>query len=262
MKDHLGSILLGLTVLVTSAAGAQTVYIPAGAHALGYNGTVWRTDIELKSCDNEDARVRIEALLRDTENSTPQYVDVDVDAGTTLRIDDALKTLFHTVGVAAFRINTVTGCVLVTSRTYNDSASGTYGQYVPAIPEEQAFDYHKQAQLIQLSQSKDNGTGYRTAIGLINLTGSNLRVELLLYSSSGKFFGPYSQTLLPHEYVQLDRIFTKVTFLDVPDGYAIVRTSTVNGKFLAYASVVDNRSGDAIFIPAQGVQTGEESSPQ
>jgi hypothetical protein len=46
-------------------------------------------------------------------------------------------------------------------------------------------------------------------------------------------------------------IFALVTDQDVADGYALVRTRSSGGRFFAYASVVDNRSGDAVFIPAQ-----------
>jgi hypothetical protein len=257
MKHRIGSILFGLAVLVGTGAAAQTVYIPAGAHGMGYNGTVWKTDIELKTCTTEDAKVRVEALLRNTDNSNPPSVDLDIPGGTALRVEDALKTLFHMVGTAAFRVTTFTGCVLATSRTYNDADNGTFGQYVPAIPEGDAFDRLRDAQLIQLSQSDDDHTGYRTAIGLLNLTATDLRVRIMLYESTGKLFGPYSKTLGPFEYVQLDKVFRNVTFRNVSDGYAILTTESLHGKYLAYASVVDNQSGDAIFIPAQGLGTDE-----
>jgi hypothetical protein len=37
----------------------------------------------------------------------------------------------------------------------------------------------------------------------------------------------------------------------VTDGYALVQTLTPGARFFAYASVVDNRSGDPVFIAAQ-----------
>jgi len=253
MKRHLPIVVLGLAGLVPLAAGAQTVYIPASAHVIGFGGTVWRTDIEIKSCDDSDAEIRIEALERGKENLSPLAESLQVDGGSTLRVNDALSSIFHLIGAAAFRITPLTGCTFITSRTYNDSAGGTYGQYVPAIPESEAFNNKRAAQLIQLSQSDDDTTGYRTAIGLINLTGLNLRLTLQFYSSMGRFFGPLTKTLGPYEYIQLDKAFRNLTFINVPDGYVTISTITPGGSFLAYASVVDNRSGDAIFIPAQGI---------
>jgi len=252
MHRSLGFVLLGLATLLPVTTGAQTVYIPATAHVLGYGGTVWRSDLEVKSCSDAPVELHVEALQRGRANPSPLAVDIQVEAGETLRFDDALSSLFHIIGAAAFRITTTDGCALITSRTYNDAESGTYGQYVPAIPDSEAFDNTKVAQLIQLSQSDDDQTGYRTAIGLINLTSLNIRLTLQLYSSTGRFFGPLTETLGPFEYIQLDKVFRKLTFINVPDGYVTISTITPGGRFLAYASVVDNRSGDAIFIPAQG----------
>jgi hypothetical protein len=49
---------------------------------------------------------------------------------------------------------------------------------------------------------------------------------------------------------QIDRIFQQVTGSDVSDGYIVVSTTTPGGRFFAYASVVDNASGDPVYIPA------------
>ena len=46
-------------------------------------------------------------------------------------------------------------------------------------------------------------------------------------------------------------VYSTVTTSDVPDGFALVRTTTTGGAFFAYASVIDNLSGDPIFIPAR-----------
>jgi hypothetical protein len=41
-----------------------------------------------------------------------------------------------------------------------------------------------------------------------------------------------------------------VTPVAITNGFALVSTTTPKGAFLAYASVVDNRSGDPVYIPA------------
>jgi len=263
MKKHLGLVILGMVIALAPAARAQqVVYVPAAAHIMGYGGTIWRTDLELKSCDVTDAEVRIEALFRNSSNNSPLSKDIQLEGEKSLRINDALKSLFGTIGAAAFRITTLSGCAFVSSRTYNDSEAGTYGQFVPAIPESEAFDNKKVAQLIQLSQSSDDESGYRSAVGLVNLTHTQLRLTLMLYSSEGRFFGPLTQVLRPYEYVQLDKVFRQLTFIDVPDGYVTISTAAPGARFLAYASVVDNRSGDAIFIPALGVVPEESKAPE
>jgi hypothetical protein len=37
----------------------------------------------------------------------------------------------------------------------------------------------------------------------------------------------------------------------VPDGFAVLTSSTAGAHFFAYASVIDNQSGAPVYIPAQ-----------
>jgi len=250
MLRGLKVLLPALLVLVALPAQAQTVYIPASAHVSGYGGTHWRTDVEIKACGGSGTRVLIEALLRDRDNTTPQGRTVSLGSGAAVRLEDVLSSLFGLTGAAALRISTISGCFLATSRTYNDAAAGTYGQYVPAIPESEAFGFGETAELIQLSQSAGDTSGYRSAVGLVNLTGVGLQMDLEFFESSGASLGSLDEVLEPYGFVQLDKIFREVTAHDVYDGYILVTTGTPGGRFLSYASVVDNGSGDAIFIPA------------
>ncbi|NOZ93643.1 MAG: hypothetical protein GXP47_02745, partial [Acidobacteria bacterium] len=245
--SHLMPIALILAVL---PLGAQTVYVPASAHVAGYGGTNWRTDVEIKACDGASAEVRLEALLRDRANPSPDSRTVSLGEGEATRLQDVLAATFGLSSAAALRVTTLSGCAFVTSRTYNDDAGGTFGQYVPAIPESEAFGFGETAELIQLSQSANDNSGYRSAVGLVNLTGVGLNMDLEFFTSGAASLGSVNEILDPYEFVQLDRVFWRVTAQAVPDGYVLVTTGTPNGRFLAYASVVDNGSGDAVFIPA------------
>ncbi len=243
-------MVLVLLVLTVLPLGAQTLYVPAAAHVAGYGGTLWRTDLEIKACGDSGAEVRLETLVRDRENTDPAARTVSVEGGEAVRLEDVLSSQFGLTGAAAIRITTVDGCALATSRTYNNAAGGTFGQYVPAMPETGAFGSGETAQLIHLSQSADDVSGYRSAVGLVNLTGTGLNVDLEFFTAGGGSLGSLDEILDPYEYVQIDRAFRRVTTEAVPDGYVLISTGTPGGRFLAYASVVDNRSGDAIFIPA------------
>ncbi len=250
MNRWMTRLLPFLATLAALPLGAQTFYIPAAAHVSGYGGTHWRTDVEIKACGGSGAELRLEALLRDRDNTAPAAGTVSVADGQAVRLEDVLASRFGLTGAAALRITTLSGCALVTSRTYNDADSGTFGQYVPAIPEADAFGFGETAELIQLSQSADDTSGYRSAVGLVNLTGVGLNVDMELSTSDGASLGSVNEILEPYELVQLDRIFRKVTPGAVADGYVTITTGTEGGRFLAYASVVDNVSGDAVFIPA------------
>ena len=90
----------------------------------------------------------------------------------------------------------------------------------------------------------------------MNTTASSCAVTATLYGSTGVRYGEVSKTLRPYEYVQWDKVFEQVTGGAVSDGFAIVRTTTSGGKFFAYASVVDNATGDPVLVPAVKVIGG------
>jgi hypothetical protein len=227
------------------------IYIPAAAHTPGLGDTNWRTDLQIKPRGAQPATVRIDLLERDRDNSSPTSVTVTVDPGVSVRSEDVLSGLFGFTGSAALRITATSGDVMVTSRTFNDDASGTYGQYIPGSEDSEAFGEGEHAALIQLSMSVDPEQGYRSNVGFLNVTGRSIDIEVSLYRSTGVHLGTLDYVLLPYEYDQVTNIFDAVSTANVEDGYALVRTTTSGGEFFTYASVVDNRSGDAIYIPGQ-----------
>lgn len=236
-----------LVALVASMAGAQELYVPAAAHNSGAGGTVWRTDLEVKARGDAPASFTVELLEERTANSDPLSATFSVEAGESLRLADVVDAVFGFTGSGALRLTAVQGAILATSRTFNTNPDGTYGQYIPAYEAEKAAEHGNDYVLMQLSSSES----YRTNVGFVNTTDASLALEVDLYTASAVLLGSLPLTLRPCEMRQVPAVFTQVTNEAVEDGYALVRTSTDGGRFFAYASVVDNLSGDAIFIPAQ-----------
>jgi hypothetical protein len=242
----------GDPILVTQPAinAGSTIYLLASAQASGIGGTEWRTDVEIHSTGDNQVTCQIELLQHKRDNSTPQSVEVTVPAGESARFESILDALFGFSGTAALRLTTGGGEVLVTNRTYNQTPDGTYGQFIAGITDDAAIAYLQEATLVQLSYSADSEAGYRTNIGFVNAGSSEITVEVDLLDAIGNLIGTRSYTLRAFEYKQISDIFSKVTNQDVPEGVAVVRTTTEGGSFFAYASVVDNRSGDPIYIAA------------
>ena len=57
-----------------------------------------------------------------------------------------------------------------------------------------------------------------------------------------------------YEFVQIDKAYEAVTSQVVIDGLAVEWTTTAGARFFAYASVIDNVTGDPVFVPAQLLQ--------
>lgn len=244
----------GDPVYITPEAGTASaghrLYIPGSAHVNGAGGTHWRTDVEIQNPGSSTARYTVELLKRDQQNSSPQSVTYTLAAGHTVRYTDALSTWFGFTGAAALRITPSSGTIRVTSRTYNATSGGTFGQFIPAVPDSAAIPSGGSVPLVQLSDSVSTTTGYRSNIGFVNTSGVTITVTADLYDGLGYALGTKTITLRPYEYQQVDRIFRSVTSQTLDYCYAILSTATPGGSFLAYGSVVDNRSGDPVYVPA------------
>lgn len=229
----------------------RAIYIPAAAHLQGANNTNWRTDLEVYNSGSSGAWYEIALLVHGADNSIPENRQFTLAPRNAVRYEDVLESVFGFEGSAAIRITPIEGEIAVTSRTYNQLEAGTTGQFAPGLPEQKAIRFGQEARLIQLSQSATNSTGFRTNIGFANATRERIRVEVELYSGNGTYLGTSDEWLEPLGFRQLNKVFQRVTDENIDDGYAIVRSTTEDAAFFCYATVIDNRSGDPILIPAR-----------
>jgi hypothetical protein len=253
---------LALAVAVTMATTDDSeLHVPGAAHVAGANNTVWRTDLELRSVTASPAQVRIDLLRRNRDNTNHPSAIVNLDPGSAHRFDDVMDLLFGVEGSATLRLVTLSGEIRATSRTYNDTPAGTFGQFIGASGPDDSLGFSQEATLIQLSSSADPGTGFRTNIGLVNLVGFPINMEIDLHLADTTLLGTIGTTLQPFDYRQIDGAFEDVTTDTVDDGYAMVRATTYGAEYLTYASVIDNRTGDPVYIPGLPVGSDPTQTP-
>jgi len=248
----------------------DSVYVAASAHAGGGNGTNWRTDLGLYARSTDDVRYRIELLKYGVNNTNPQSKELSIAAGTCLQLDDILASEFNYDGSASLRITPYEGRLVIASRTYNlleaENPLGlpegsTFGQFIPALGSENAVAYGEEVRLIQLSHNPAGNEGFRTNLGLVNTTGVAIRIETDFYRADGRALGSVVTSLAPFEYRQINSVLQQITSSAVDDAYAIVRTTTRGGGFLAYASVIDNLTGDPVAMMAKPIEEEPEGTP-
>ena len=254
---------LQVTVGYAMTSSDQYVYVPTAAHLTGHNNVNWRTNVEVHNPGPAQAKYSIALLRRGEENSNPAHADLTLDPGKSIRYADILQTLFGFSGAAALCIVPVEGTVLATSRTYGDSGSGTYGAFVPAVARANAIAVGSMGMLIGLSHDPSLGAGFRTNIGLVNANAHPLTVAALFYLADGTLLGTASYDLQAFEFRQSDGAFEQFTADRVEDGYVLVRMPSgqrldATTKFFAYASVIDNLSGDLTYVPA--IPTGDSGA--
>ncbi len=238
------------TITVSAAPPDKGRYIPTAAHLPGFAGTRWRTDLEVHNHGTASATYLIELLARDQANPDPPRATFTLSEGRSATYADVLHSVFSFNGAAALRITPIAGDVLLASRTYNQASSGTFGQFVPPHTVQQAIVSGTSGRFIQLSHDPSLKAGSRTNLGFVSASVVPIDIEIRFATAIGRHLGTYTFQLKPYEFKQLDKAFELVSNEVVSGGYATVRSTTTGGVFFAYASVVDNRTGDPVFVPA------------
>ncbi|RKZ09734.1 hypothetical protein DRQ32_07850 [bacterium] len=227
-----------------------TAYIPGAANLAGAGGTTWKTSLDVHNRGGFSAVATVELLERDQGNPSPSATHFTIAPGESLHADNALQTVFGFNGAATLRVTGTGGALVATSRTYNDDPSGTFGQFVAGADPDDAIFPGQTATIIGLSQSANAHQGYRTNLGLVSASEVPISVYVELFRASGNSLGTLSYDLDPYESIQINKVYEELTTDGVNSGYAVVWSTTAQSLFFAFASVVDNSSGDGIYIPA------------
>jgi len=238
-----------ISVFDISACQSKGIsYIPAAANKIGSHDTNWKTDLVLHNRGEEEISIALTFLQTGHDNSNAQPLTITIQPDTSVLLPNVVGGFFNRTNVSgAIRVD---GCdaIVLSSRTYNDlEEEGTYGQSISARKLEDGITDFSEGRLVQLIQTED----FRSNIGFVNATGGSVELYVTLYSEEGIELGSIPYTLFPYEHFQEDAIYTLVTADPVPNGYAVITTETQGARIFAYASVVDNRTGDAVYIPHQ-----------
>ncbi len=247
---------LGSADGVSQATAIWEFWVTTAAHLAGAAGTNWRTDLEVHNYGGTQASFSVALLKRDQGNTSPDTRNYSLGPGQAVRYNDILASMFSFNGAAALKVSTTYDGLIVTSRTYNDQPSGTFGQFVRGRPLAEAVGPGEQGRIIQLTHHRSTSSGYRTNLLFVNATTSSMQLNIDLYLANGTYLGRLQRTLAGYEYKQIDKVFESVTGSDVTDGYAVLSSPTSGAYFFAGASVIDNRTGDAVFVPHEKVIGG------
>lgn len=235
-------------------------WVAGVAHLEGANATNWRTDVEVLNAGDTQATFTFELYPRDQAVNRgvhamgPSTRTFTLAPRRAMRYVDIVKEVFGFTGGAALRVVAVAGNVAVSSRTYNQLADRTYGQYTAAIGESAGVTAGREVRLVQLAHSPVRTAGFRTNVGLVNTVATPTTVELVLRAPDGTELGRRRAALRSFENTQLNDVFASVGAPALTGAYVTVVSHTEDARFFAYASVVDNRSSDPVFIPAREVE--------
>ena len=222
------------------AADGNPVAIPAVASNPGAEQTMWRSDVSLVNL----ADVMTEITVTFHQNGVQQSTSLSIPEHSAMLLDDVVRGTFGASGSGWLEIDPSDVGVVVNSRTFNDAESGSFGQFVPAVPFDGAVLSGETAVLGGLSSD-----GARTNLGFTSLSETDVTITVVVYENTGVIIGALDVAVPAKTFVQVPRLLARELGFN-GSAWAEVYTDDPDALYIAHASVVNEQSGDPVYIPA------------
>jgi hypothetical protein len=227
------------TIHMKLAGGGPTEYwLSVAAHTSGLQGSQWRTDLGVLNLSSSTANLQLKFYAGGSVLTS----STTVASGAQSIIQDVVN-LFSYTGSGALEVVSDKP-VYVTSRTYNQASSGTFGQDYDSFTAGLGLSTGNAVVLPQLAED----SAYRTNIGVTNLGSSAAAVTVELYNGTGTKLTQFGVNLAAGQWYQDIQPFrNRGGQTNMTSGYAKV-TVTQGSGVIAVASVVDNMTNDPTTI--------------
>jgi hypothetical protein len=227
------------------APSPPTLVIPAVIHGPGARQTSWRSDLEILNPGGNPTSVALRLI-----GAADPPVMVELAAGESQTVEDVVATMFDTHGVFAVEIMPRTGSVMALSRTATVGPAGSFGQMIPAMPSGDALRWGDTGVVTQLASGADPMRGARSNIGLVNLAPVPIEVMVAVTDRVGDPLVTLDVVVPASSLRMVNDVFGHLD-RDIRGAVARVHTTTPDGVYFAWASVIDGRSGDPVFLAAE-----------
>jgi hypothetical protein len=253
MKALRFAVLLLLTIGASVAVGQvnDTYVIPVSGNTPGAFGTRWMTQFSVFNPQSYELRVSV--TLVPTGGARGTEAIIRIPANGIAFSDNILKDLYNVSGAGALLVATfpednpgvpndvLSRSFLVTTETFNNSSTGTFGQTIPGIWTGLQDFTTDGISAVAHGVRNIARQGWRANVGAVNLGRSNITMRLNVFDIDGRTVArniPFNLPPLAHFQdrlpVEVDRGSIEF-FVDDPSHQAVV---------FPYVSVIDQLSGD------------------
>ncbi|HXH91846.1 MAG TPA: hypothetical protein VNN25_09720 [Thermoanaerobaculia bacterium] len=232
-------------IVATRIAAAQFV-IPAAGALDGGNGTFFRSDITMVNYRSTVQNVRLQWLPQTVTGVGVPPTDITINASSGIASEDFVTNILHRSGLGAILVSGITPAgdfdptaqLAATSRiwTFQPGSSGTTSQSLPVVS---TADISSTVQVV-LGARRDSR--FRMNVGIVNLSSSQQRFQVVSAGSNGT-------DVQVVDVEAMSMVLFRVSGADsaIPLQIQVFNTSTTarSNSWIAYASSVDNITGDA-----------------
>jgi hypothetical protein len=246
----------------------DALIFPAVGHAAGVNGSLFESDIRLTNLTAQTKKYDL--------NFTPSGVDgtqegitstIEVPPGVTMALDDVVASAFgsgtigSSLGMLEVRPVETTeqpgglfGSIndaaqqqfqtAASSRTYNFTPTGTFGQYIPATPFANFVGRNSILSLQQVAQS----IAFRANFGFLEASGQPAELAVRVYDTANHLLATIPVSLGAMQHRQLNGLLQNNGINNLVDGRVEIEVLSGDGKVTAYVSEVDNATNDPLLV--------------
>jgi uncharacterized repeat protein (TIGR01451 family) len=237
-------------LLVSGVPVGQTLasrYVLPGVAALNDGGANWQSDVRIFNSGTATQTATLS--LYPLDGGTPLTASTTIDPNQVRSLDGIVQSVFKqsNLGGALHVTTAADSSLVVTGRTYNQTATGTYGQFIPAVTAIDAVGVSDRA--LHVLQVEDSPR-YRTNFGVAEVTGNAATVRIMVYLPDSKVTPKIDIPLAAYEYRQFP-IIQSMGLGNTYNARISVQVIDGTGKITAYGSIVDQATQDPTYVPAQ-----------
>ena len=268
IRSHNLLPLVAVLFLSVAAPATAQVYdtfvVPAVANASGGGGTLWASEVVIFNPQPHTLFVSMTYLPSGLDQGSE--VLVQIPSNQFFATSNVLGSVYGRGGTGSLLFATwpednkhvpnpsiLDLSFVVRSNTYNNASSGTFGQAIPGVISG-LMDWEFEGLSAVATGVRNFGTagqnGFRTNVGALNLGRYTVRMYVNVYNDLGQTVAkdvPFDVPPLGHVQDRLPVTIDRGTlefFIDDPG----VNNPDDRALVFAYASVVDNKSGDPVYV--------------
>ncbi|MGN6182581.1 MAG: BACON domain-containing protein [Thermoanaerobaculia bacterium] len=254
----------------------DALIFPIVGHAAGANDSLFESDIRVTNLTANTRKYELHFTPSGIDGTqTGQSSTLELAPNETMALDDIVASLFGTgttssaTGMLEVRpittesssnslLSSITSTSLkqlqtvASSRTYNFTPNGTFGQYIPAIPFSDFVGRladNGAANILSLQQVSQS-SAYRSNFGFAEASGQSAELQVRVYDAANTLLSTIGVSLQPREHRQINGMLQQAGINNLTDGRVEVQVLNGDGKVTAYVSSVDNKTNDPLLVNA------------
>ncbi|MEO8034033.1 MAG: hypothetical protein ABI837_06330, partial [Acidobacteriota bacterium] len=245
--------VVGNSAAPALAANEVALFVPGVGHVVGSVGK-FISDVSVLNPPGNAAISDVKFFYTATGGGSQKSANLPPVGGPSVVLADLVKNVFGTdaqVGSLQIRSSSAAKLLVSTNIFNTTNPAGTYGTAIPTFRSDRGVAAGNSLILTGLR----GDAGSHTNLFIQETAGVGATVQTEFLRADGTTAGTRSDTVAPFTLLQIDRV--------VPGGAVaaiLTNSASSSGKFLAYATPVDEASGDNWSVVDWSRQYGYASS--